>query len=169
MTTSEELREKLRRVALLKEIQESHRADLVPPVSDPSGLLKFVTEYPEPRRWYLARVTDPEDGEVYVDLYFAPPSEIARATIEALDASGISALKEDDPSWWQGEEFDLTFHVSEMELREILEAHGGYSADQPLVEGMVFVEIHPDGSLEFIPFTFQARQASKAVYKKLFS
>jgi hypothetical protein len=168
MQDRHELAAKLRRIAAMKRKTTLEEVELEPPVSTTEGFQQFILEYPDIRRWYLARIYNPDRGESYIDLYFASPSDSGRQYLGGLDEAHIRLVNEDDPSWWEGEEFDLTFHLRHSELRRILRETSKYPDDQPLVEGMVFLQIvGPAQEPQFVPFSFQAREASKQVYKKL--
>ena len=169
MPDPEELREKIKRVAMLKELNTARSAALETPVSDPTGMRQFIHELPEPRRWFVSRVYEQPARDSYVDLYFAPASELGKVALAEVNPESVSEIAEDDPSWWKGEEFDLTFHIRLSDLRTLLDEYGGYPPDQPLVEGMVFIELPRTEGPVFVSFTYQAREASKKVYKRLIS
>jgi hypothetical protein len=130
-------------------------------------LYEFMEAYPKIRRWYLARLYSEKPDESYVDLYYSPISEFGDQVLAELEASDFNSQVTDDFEWWQPENFDQPAHIALADFRKILQEHSSYRPDQPIEEGMVFIEIWREGKMSLIPFSYQAREASKNVYKGL--
>ena len=137
------------------------------PITKLADFESFMTGEPQIRRWYLARVYGPEGGQDYVDLYFSPVTESGQSALIGLDASDLIQLPADNPAWWQEEDFDRPVHIPLEALRDFLERRSDYPAEDALEEGMVFIEIWTNNLLRWVPFSFQAREASKQIYRQL--
>jgi hypothetical protein len=143
---------------------DSHITDTIKSLQE---LLAFMKENPMTRRWYVTRIFSEDLRNPYIDLYYAAVSEAGRRTLAEFDASTFLAQTEDVFEWWQPENFDQPAHLPLSEFRKLLQEYGDYRTDQPIEEGMVFIEIWRENKVSIIPFSYQAREASKNVYQRL--
>ncbi len=90
---------------------------------------------------------------------------------EALRAFGYASSESreegrqrlEQMDWWEDEDFDHPAHLSEKEFRDAFH----YGDDSALEEGMVFVEIPSENGPLFVPFSYQAREASADLSRRL--
>lgn len=130
-------------------------------------LMEFMQENRSIRRWYLARAYSENVEKSYVDLYYSPISNLGKQVLTELDESTLLTQPADDFDWWQPENFDRPAHIPLVDFRKLLQEHSHYRSDQPVEEGMVFIEIWCGDEMSLIPFSYQAREASKNVYQRL--
>jgi len=129
--------------------------------------LNFTKHQPRVRRWYIARVIDEGDVGKYIDLYYSPASKTGEDKLHGLSREEVVNIEADDLSWWQDEDFEDGFHLSMGEFRNFLARTSDYPKDQPIEEGMVFLEIPTEVASSLIPFSLQARKISKLIYRRL--
>lgn len=149
-------------------------------------LLEFCRSHPGIRRWYVARVYGesraaredkgrPSEND-WLDLYYSEASQILLNELEEHGRSPkspgdvekfLAEHSRDNLSWWKDEDFDRPAHLPKNQFRELLNAHSSYPPDQPVIEGMIFIEISSGEEVLFIQFTPQAREMSKEIVKEL--
>ena len=130
-------------------------------------LLEFMVANRVTRRWYIARLYSNDFKDPYLDLYYAPISDTGRAALAEFNAAALLKQTADNFAWWQAENFDQPVHIPLSEFRNFLQEYSTYRQDQPVEEGMVFIELWRRGKMSFIPFSYQAREASKEIYQRL--
>lgn len=158
---------KLSRPRTMRQIADNLRYGDPEPITSRESLQAFMQAKPGLRRWYLGRVYGDDRDQAFVDLYLALPTRAGLQTLAGLDPQALIQLPEEDPDWWLEEDYDISVHLRLQDFRALLAETSGYSEDQPLVEGMVFLEIWQGDHFIFVPFSYQARQASKQVYRRL--
>ncbi len=156
--------------------------DLKPGLQSVSELVRFCRSEPGIRRWYVARLFrgtgEPAESMTFLDLYFAPAAKTLLKNLEthlgeSFDTKKAEAfflgLRKDNLEWWEEEDFELPAHLTLGDFRAFLIDFSGYPGDQPVEEGMVFIEISGPGRIRFVQFSLQAREVGKAVMSRLMS
>jgi hypothetical protein len=146
------------------EKQEPRRMNSIKSIQE---LVEFMAAKHVTRRWYIARLYAEDLKDPYLDLYYAPISQAGRSALKEFTADTLLRQPADNLEWWQAENFDLPVHIPLSGFRSFLQEYSNYRPDQPVEEGMVFIELWSEGKMSFIPFSFQAREASKEIYQRL--
>jgi len=155
-------------------------SDSKPAFGSASELVRFCRSVPGVRRWYVARVVrlspeSPPDKQ-YLDLYFADACpELTNILTSTLGADFkvsraedyFLGCEQDHLDWWQTEDFDRPAHLSLGDFQAFLADFSRYPREQPVEEGMVFVEISRHERTRFVQFSFQARKIGKEVMSRL--
>ena len=146
------------------EKQVRHRINRIKSVQELTG---FMAANRATRRWYIARLYAEDLKDPYLDLYYAPISKAGRSALEEFTADTLLKQPADNLEWWQAENFDRPVHIPLSGFRSFLQEYSNYRPDQPVEEGMVFIELWREGKMSFVHFSFQAREASKEIYQRL--
>jgi len=137
------------------------------PITNLQLFRDFINKNQDIRRWYVARIFSADEENPYIDLYYAPPTTEGRSKLQELDTQKIQLLDEDNLDWWEAEEFNRGVHIPVTEFKQFLIDTSNFSEEQPIEEGMVFIEKWNDEKPTFTPFSFQARRTSREIYRKL--
>ncbi|MFC2065363.1 hypothetical protein ACFLXB_09745 [Chloroflexota bacterium] len=141
-----------------------------------SGKVGDVLKLSNIQRWCILRkvIIDNEDlhllievseaSQLFLDFLALGPIKDSTVLVERLQK-----LDRDDLDWWQ--ERDERIFESQADFLKRLEDPGELFQDMPrdkwsIEEGMVFININSKQPM-LIPFTYQARQMSKGLYKRL--
>jgi len=128
------------------------------------------------QRWCIIRKygIDPEDPHLIIEVSEASRGFIDLLTIDtgmdrAALAERLQKLERDNLEWWR--ESDERIIESQADFLKHFEEPGVLFHDMPrdkwsIEEGMVFIHLNSNEPI-LIPFTYQARQMSKGLYKRL--
>lgn len=135
-------------------------------ISTQEDFREFIQSQKGIRRWYISRIFSESETDPYVDLYFSTATEEGTSTFKGMNEEEFRSLSDKD-EWWNDEDFDTLVHLQLSEFIDLLMKFGDFPEKPPLEEGMVFLERSLDEKPQFIPFSYQARDPIRELYRRL--
>ncbi|MCK5645189.1 MAG: hypothetical protein KAH97_00310 [Anaerolineales bacterium] len=119
------------------------------------------------RRWYISRIFGEDGKGQYVDLFFSNMTQEGIKEFEGKSKNEIKEIKYDNPLWWEDEQYDLQVHLSLSDFKKFLKEYSIYEESQPLDEGMVYLQIREADEPHFVPYSYQAREWNRRLYREI--